>query len=433
MIYFWLGRDSTSDEMGTAALLTAEIDNVEFRGSAVQVRVTQGKEPAHFRSLFAGRLIIHAGGKASGFRNAGDADSFDADGMALFHVRGTTAMNTTAIQVPEKAASLNSGDCFVLVSPANVFIWSGTGCNEEEILTARNVAQIFAADFLGRGGRGLVAIAEGEEKEDFWAFLGGKSSYASSAAGFDMPRMPRLFQASNASGKFKLEEVVSFDQTDLNDEDVFLLDTYTQLFVWVGSQSNQAERDKSMVVAKDFIATAADGRDVDIPVISVNAGNEPDIFTAHFLPWDPEYTTKHMFVDPYQARLALAKAAQQASIAEKKINVTLKHTTPPPAPAVDESAKKPEWAKAADTSALEASSAPAAPMPAATTTINAAAKGQYSLDQLKSGLPEGVDPTCKEAFLDDGTFMQLFKMDLATFSTQPKWKRDEAKKKIGLF
>jgi hypothetical protein len=84
--------------------------------------------------------------------------------------------------------------------------------------------------------------------------------------------------------------VESFVQEDLNDEDVFLLDTYTQLFVWVGSQSNAEERSKSLQVARDFIAAASDGRDKDQPIVSVNAGNEPDIFTTYFLPWDPEYT-----------------------------------------------------------------------------------------------------------------------------------------------
>jgi hypothetical protein len=34
-----------------------------------QVRVVQGKEPAHFRALFKGKLVVHQGGIASGFKN----------------------------------------------------------------------------------------------------------------------------------------------------------------------------------------------------------------------------------------------------------------------------------------------------------------------------------------------------------------------------
>lgn len=398
----------------------------------MQVRVTQGKEPSHFRSLFAGRLIVHAGGKASGFRNAAASDSYDLDGIALFHVRGTTPINTLAIQVAEKAASLNSGDCFVLVVPSKVFAWCGSGCNTEEIATAASVAQILADDYLGHGGRELVSVAEGDETDDFWACLGGKDAYSTTAAGFDMPRPSRLFQASNASGKFRLDEIVSFDQTDLNDEDVFLLDTYTQLFVWVGSQSNQEEREKSMVVARDFIDTASDGRDADMPIVSINAGNEPELFTSHFLPWDPEYTSKHMFVDPYEARLAQVKAAQQASLAEKKIAVTLKHAAPPPTP-IESSEKKPEWSKAAATEDAAPAPAPAPESRTAAAVPRGALKGQFTYDELKSGLPDGVDATCKEEYLDDATFLQLFKMDLAAFSILPKWKKEDQKKKLGLF
>ena len=194
IIYFWLGRDSTADEIGTAALLTKELDEKEFRGDAVQVRVTQGKEPAHFRSIFGGRLVIHAGGKASAFANAQASDSYDTDGVALFHVRGTSAADTQAVQVPETAASLNGADCFVLVSPTAVHVWTGSDANAEEIATATAVGQLLAEDYLGHGGRTVAAVAEGSEGDDFWALLGGKADYPRTGAGADLPRAPRLFQ-----------------------------------------------------------------------------------------------------------------------------------------------------------------------------------------------------------------------------------------------
>ena len=194
IIYFWLGRDSTADEIGTAALLASELDKQEFRGDAVQVRVTQGKEPAHFRSLFGGRLIVHEGGKASAFRNVQASDSYDTDGVALFHVRGTDATNTQAVQVPEKASELNGADTFVLVSPSTVYVWSGSEANADEVATAASVGAVLAEDYLGRGGRVVVPVSEGSESDDFWALLGGKTDYARTGAGADLPREPRLFQ-----------------------------------------------------------------------------------------------------------------------------------------------------------------------------------------------------------------------------------------------
>jgi hypothetical protein len=64
-----------------------------------QVRVVQGKEPSHFRALFKGSMVIHAGGKASGFKNSTQEDAYDADGVSLFHVRGSNATNTVGVQV----------------------------------------------------------------------------------------------------------------------------------------------------------------------------------------------------------------------------------------------------------------------------------------------------------------------------------------------
>ena len=90
-------------------------------GKPVQVRVTQGKEPAHFRQLFKGRMIVFKGGNASGFSggasSGGDSDQPD---VALFHIKGTTALNTVAVEVSAWASSLNSEDSFVVVTPTTV-------------------------------------------------------------------------------------------------------------------------------------------------------------------------------------------------------------------------------------------------------------------------------------------------------------------------
>lgn len=86
IIYFWLGNDSTPDERGAAALLTVALDD-SMGGKPVQVRVTQGKEPAHFRQLFKGRTIIYKGGNSSGFAKAGSTAPVQEE-VALFHIKG---------------------------------------------------------------------------------------------------------------------------------------------------------------------------------------------------------------------------------------------------------------------------------------------------------------------------------------------------------
>lgn len=65
-VYFLQGLHSSQDEKGAAALRVIEKDE-ELGGAAVQVRVLQGKEPAHFMAIFGGKMIIFNGGKASSF------------------------------------------------------------------------------------------------------------------------------------------------------------------------------------------------------------------------------------------------------------------------------------------------------------------------------------------------------------------------------
>lgn len=76
IIYYWQGRDSSQDEKASAALLAKELDD-SMGGYPVQVRVVQGKEPNHFFMLFKGRMVVHHGGKASGFKNKAGAGAGD--------------------------------------------------------------------------------------------------------------------------------------------------------------------------------------------------------------------------------------------------------------------------------------------------------------------------------------------------------------------
>lgn len=63
-------------------------------------------------------------------------------------------------------------------------------------------------------GREPQKIIEGEETQEFWDSLGGKAEYGSGRwLEKIIPLHPaRLFQCSNASGHFKVEEIFDFAQ-----------------------------------------------------------------------------------------------------------------------------------------------------------------------------------------------------------------------------
>ena len=96
---------------------------------------------------------------------------------------------------------------------------------------------------------------------------------------------------------------------------MFLLDTFTSVFVWIGSGANESEKAGAVEFAGKYVAEANDGRDPDIPVIRVLSGQEPSLFTTHFIAWDHELAEKNKFHDPYAARmeaLAREKAVRRA-------------------------------------------------------------------------------------------------------------------------
>jgi hypothetical protein len=62
-----------------------------------------------------------------------------------------------------------------------------------------------------------------------------------------------LFQCSNNKGYFYADEVFDFDQSDLIEDDVMLLDAYTEIFVWIGKGANVEERKEAMNLAKTFV------------------------------------------------------------------------------------------------------------------------------------------------------------------------------------
>jgi len=390
IIYFWQGRDSSTDEKGTSAYMAVQMDD-ELGGDPVQVRVVQGKEPNHFLTLFKGKMIVHKGGAASGFKNRLDVDSTNQTGISLYHVKGTTEMNTRAIEVDAFANSLNSGDCFVLLTPETMFVWNGKGSSDQERLVASHVAQIL------QGNRSAVQFNEGEESDDFWNALGGKADYPTSVTLASGAHDPRLFHCSNVSGRFRVDEVFDFSQDDLINDDVMLLDTFEAVYVWIGHNAMKEEKDGAMKVALDYVANSTDGRDPQCPIYKVIAGSEPPVFTCHFMGWNDSRAND--FSDPYAKKLAELTGKGQVGTEHKAA----------PKPRVEHK--------------LETVSADSIGF----------AKGTFSYDDLKNNRAPNIDPSAKQNYLSDAEFQTVFKMSKADFGKLPKWKQDATKKTAGLF
>ncbi|XP_068226728.1 gelsolin, cytoplasmic isoform X2 [Palaemon carinicauda] len=283
IIYFWQGIASSQDERAASAIHAVRLDN-ELFGKAVQVRVVQGYEPAHFLRIFKGRMVVFLGGKASGFKNVHDHDTYDVDGTRLFRVRGTCDLDTRAIQQPEEASSLNSDDAFVLETPSATYLWVGKGASEDEKSMGEKVASLVSPE------RDVQVIAEGEEDDGFWSGLGGKGDYQT-ARDLDRPLLyPRLFHCTiSPAGCLRVHEVSNFSQEDLNEDDVMVLDSGDEVYIWVGQGSDDQEKEKAFTMAENYIRTDPTERTLSSTVlVRVNQGEEPAAFTSIFPAWNPD-------------------------------------------------------------------------------------------------------------------------------------------------
>uniref|UniRef100_A0A8C2IGE5 Macrophage-capping protein n=1 Tax=Cyprinus carpio TaxID=7962 RepID=A0A8C2IGE5_CYPCA len=289
IIYTWSGLKSTQDELAASAFLTVQLDD-SMGGAPVQVRVTQGQEPPHLMSLFKGKpMIIHTGGTS---RKDGQTKT---GSTRLFHIRQSSSRATRAVEVEPSASNLNTNDVFVLKSSDCVFVWKGAGASDEEMVAAKYVVSVL-------GGK-PTDVAEGKEPGGFWSPLGGKKEYQTSSALRNMVKPPRLFGCSNKTGRLMVEEVPGdFTQSDLATDDVMLLDTWDQIFLWIGKEANEVEKTESPKIAKDYVDSDPSGRR-GLPITTIKQGAEPPTFTGWFQAWDP-----HMWeTDPLEKIRATAQ------------------------------------------------------------------------------------------------------------------------------
>ncbi|NXE40465.1 VILI protein, partial [Ptilorrhoa leucosticta] len=385
IIYLWQGRQASTDELAASAYHAVALDQ-KYNNEPVQIRVTMGKEPPHLMAIFKGKMVVYAGGTS----RVGSTEPMPS--TRLFQVHGTNEYNTKAFEVPVRASSLNSSDVFVLKTPSCCYLWYGKGCSGDEREMAKMVADIISK-------MEKPVIAEGQEPPEFWLALGGKSQYASSKRlQEENPSVsPRLFECSNKTGTFLATEIIDFTQDDLEESDVYLLDAWDQVFLWIGKGANESEKEAAAVMAQEYLRSHPSGRDLGTPIIVVKQGYEPPTFTGWFVAWDPLNWNDKKSYETLRAELG-----DDSSLGELTSVLTSRQE-----------------------------------VFTASTTLVPTKLETFPLDVLVNtsaeDLPRGVDPSRKEDHLSDGDFQAVFGMNRSAFSNLPLWKQQKLKKDKGLF
>ncbi|KAK7396238.1 hypothetical protein VNO78_17102 [Psophocarpus tetragonolobus] len=268
-----------------------------LKGRPVQGRIFDGKEPPQFIALFQ-PMVVLKGGLSSGYKkfiaDKGLPDeTYTAESVALIRISGISIHNNKVVQVDAVASSLNTTECFVMQSGSAVFTWHGNQCSLEQQQLAAKVAE-----FL-KPGVALKLAKEGTETSTFWFALGGKQSYTGKKVTNDVVRDPHLkvtgeFVTATSLCEFfhtiarkLVEEVYNFCQDDLLTEDILILDTHAEVFVWIGQCVDPKEKQNAFEMAQKYLDKAAslEGLSPLVPLYKVTEGNEPCFFTTYFS-WD---------------------------------------------------------------------------------------------------------------------------------------------------
>jgi len=276
-VHFWLGSETSQDEMGTAAYKTVELDDL-LGDLPVQYREVQGHESKEFLDIFGGQIMTMKGGIDSGFNKVKPADYKPR----LLHMKGAKQIRVT--ECPLSWKSLNEGDVFLLDAGLDIFQWNGKTAGINEKRKANEIIQALKKD---RNGKPKSKVLDDlEDDETFWKLLGGKPGPGQIAKAtsddIKVEKVKVLFELSDKSGELKQTKVGenAVKKSMLNTNEVFILDVGHTVYAWIGKGASKAERANGIKFATDYLKN--NNRPMHTPVVRVMEGAEPKAFLSEF-------------------------------------------------------------------------------------------------------------------------------------------------------
>lgn len=280
-IHYWLGKDTSQDEAGTAAIKTVELD-AALGGRAVQYREVQGHETEKFLSYFKPCIIPLEGGVASGFKHV-EAEEHKT---RLFVCKGKHVVHVK--EVPFARSSLNHDDIFILDTKSKIFQFNGYNSSIQERAKALEVVQ-YIKDTYHHGKCEVAAVEDGKlmadaETGEFWGFFGGfaplpKKTSSDEEKNVDSHTIKLLCVEK---GKAEPVETDSLTRQLLDTNKCYLLDCGVEVFVWMGRNTSLDERKAASGAAEELVNSESRPK---VHIIRVIEGFETVMFRSKFESW----------------------------------------------------------------------------------------------------------------------------------------------------
>ncbi|XP_032038140.1 supervillin isoform X9 [Aythya fuligula] len=217
--------------------------------------------------------------------------------LMLLQIKGRRHVQTRLVE--PRASSLNSGDCFLLLTPHLCFLWVGEFANVIEKAKASELATLIQTKReLGCRASYIQTIEEGinthtHAAKDFWKLLGGQTNYQSAGS----PEEDEIYEAAiietNCIYRLVEDKLIPEDDywgkmpkcTLLQPKEVLVFDFGSEVYVWHGKEVTLAQRKVAFQLAKHLWNGTFDYSNCDInpldpgecnPIIPRKGQGRPD-------------------------------------------------------------------------------------------------------------------------------------------------------------
>ncbi|XP_058601777.1 supervillin isoform X4 [Onychostoma macrolepis] len=196
--------------------------------------------------------------------------------LMLMQVKGRRHVQTRLVE--PRVSSLNSGDCFLLVTPEHCFVWIGEFANVIERAKASELATFIQLNHdLGCRAALVETIEEGVNARspaaaEFWKILGGPANYHSAGS----PDEDEMFESAIVETNciFRLVDDKLLPDDDfwgkvprsslLGSKEVVVFDFGSEVYVWHGKEVTLAQRKVAFQLAKHLWNGTFDYTNCDI-------------------------------------------------------------------------------------------------------------------------------------------------------------------------
>ncbi|XP_051573326.1 supervillin-like isoform X2 [Myxocyprinus asiaticus] len=205
--------------------------------------------------------------------------------LMLIHVKGWRQVQVRLVE--PVARSLNSGDCFLLVTPSHCFLWTGKLSNTIEREKASEMASFIVTQRdLGCQATGVIHLDEGVNTDslqaaEFWNLLGGQTQYKGPDSADDDELYEKAISESNCIYRLQGDRLrphelgwASIPHLSLLDSSQTLLfDFGSELYLWHGKDVGPSERKLALQLAQQVWDGAYDYSNCRINPLDPSAGN----------------------------------------------------------------------------------------------------------------------------------------------------------------